>query len=870
MSKNNAKTAPQRGFSHSTFAQSGFLRGSVLSLLMAGTLAGSLALPASAAIYQADFDEITDIESRTMDWRSPSVDVYFDVPESDWIDGIELLVSARPNGKVSPRMPIMVSFNDAKSVPIYAQGRAFDARVKLNKSHIRSRRNKVTFTYNTPAGYNCLSEENGAWALDFTQSSIVLKTRAKSRTFRIGEFEDLFSMAATAPKTVALITKGPSAQTLQMLAAQGVGLRAKTLPDFKLSAGRSDVEIIIGRRDELRGTVRDKAVLSDSGPRAALLKGRPMRLVLTGDTDAEVLHIARSFASHSLPGTRRKSTSAGEIDMQPSFGSQSARITTSRKINALPGQIIGADWGTAARIHTFSVTDPSVSSGRVLLRLSAGKHVSEDSIVQVKLNGESLGYTALDRLRKSVTFDIPQGQLNASGNTLEILPNLDRKYKTDTCGYAGTLPAFNLGEGSKISLRRHNTSPMTELSRFAATGAPFSVNQGEDTVVVMASGSAQNRAASLKVLAQLAKVSGQSWTQAKVAVAGDITADYADKNLLILGPKTRAVNSLIKGGPKSLNAALQGRTLNSGDVYQTASVETFAAAGEAETLRLYAARQKQNSRITRGGVAALYPSPSNPTRLVGVISTSNGGSFNVAANQLVKDDHWNKLEGSVSRWNKSNVLMAQTAIPEPGAMRVARMRDQERTPAVDFVETLFASAAKEARTVSAAATDKFTEIRARVKDRFSQPLQARNTPAEPATVTAKPVPKIKPAAKTAPAVKVASNTAAPQMRAPALRGFSAPPKAAKKGLSLQDLKLPKIDWDSLKAKMAQHTDTVGVYAKKGSTAAAAKATGLVDALEAKTSSMTVLWLGIGLFFFSLIGFIHSSRRTIKYFYTKDP
>lgn len=868
MSKNITKSVSKRGFLRGSAPSA--LMSAIMPLVLAGTVSGISATPAMAGslntplsaqvIYQAAFDDLMDTDSHLLDWRSPSVDIYFDVPESDWIEGAELLISAQPSAKsrtnVSTHMPIMVSLNGAQSVPVYAKGRGFDARITLNKTHMRRSRNKLTIRYHAPAAPDCLSDKTGAWNIDFSRSSVVLKARPKSRNFRLDEFEKQFKMAATSPKSVAITAKGALAPTLQMLAAQGVGHRAKTLPDFTLSPGRADVEIIIGRRDALPRSVTDKSILRESGPRAAIHEGRPLRLVLTGDTDDQVLYMAQTFAAHPLPSTRRNQVSGGEMEMQRSYDNRAAMVKKKAKLYALPGKSIGEGWGTSARIHTFNVADPAVSSGRVLLRMSSNKHVSEDSTVHVKLNGESLGYSPVDRLRKSVAFDIPQGSLNAANNTLEILPALSPKDTSEPCGYLATSPGFSIEDGSRIDLRRHDTSPMTELSRFAATGAPFSTNNGEDTVIVMASSTAQNRAASLKILARLAQASGQSWTKARVANAGDISADYSDKNVLILGPKTRAVETLFKAGPKSLGAAIGGDILRGSDIYQTASIETFAAADADETLRLYAAKQQQNSRILRGGVAALYPSPMSDTHLVGVISTSSGSSFKTAANQLVKDEHWNQLEGSVTRWNRSNVLMAQTAIPEPGAMRTARMRDLEQTPAADFAALLFADMAKEARAVSGAAGDKFAELRARVQDRFSRPLQAeRSLPQKTAEkVKAEVKAEVKP--QKASVVKVADNRA---LEAPALRGLSKVPSTTK---SLQEWKLPRLDLRDLRAKMVTHTKEVRAFAD----AQMAKSTAMIDTLERKTSPMTVLWLGIGLFIFSLIGFIRAGRRKVKYYW----
>ena len=77
--------------------------------------------------------------------------------------------------------------------------------------------------------------------------------------------------------------------------------------------------------------------------------------------------------------------------------------------------------------------------------------------------------------------------------------------------------------------------------------------------------------------------------------------------------------------------------------------------------------------------------------------------------------------------------------------------------------------------------------------------------------------------------------------------------------------MPKVDLKPLRAKMVTHTRSVRAFADKNM----AKTTGLIDKLEQKTSPMTVLWLGIGLFLFSLVGLLRAGRRKkvkVKYFY----
>jgi len=139
----------------------------------------------------------------------------------------------------------------------------------------------------------------------------------------------------------------------------------------------------------------------------------------------------------------------------------------------------------------------------------------------------------------------------------------------------------------------------------------------------------------------------------------------ADKNILFIGPNSALSAPLRKTAPQGLTSALKGKTLN-GTGRVIASDDRFASNDVNSTLRLYAARQAQAGRIRQGGVAALYPSPLSSGKVMGVITNVPGRSFSTVANDVIKPSHWNRLEGSVSRWNNSNVLMAQTAMNIPG------------------------------------------------------------------------------------------------------------------------------------------------------------------------------------------------------------
>jgi len=611
--------------------------------------------------YKASFNDVENVPFRVLDWRNPSVEFTFDMADADWTDDLELLLSADPLGNVNPSSPVMVQFNNSKPTPVHTRGKGFDARIKLDPARIRPRRNKVTFTYKATAGAECLTPQQGGWQLNFKESFVVVKARAKSRNFQLRDIDSRLANGTLAPKSVNLLARGPNSAKLQAMAAQGIGLRMNSLPEFKVTETRSDFEVILGTRARLHTLVSDEKILGGEGPRILVHEGRPMRLVITGDTDAEVMATAKAFAAHKLPAARRAKTSLGEINMQSAFALDKPLIEGTEKFTDMGGLYFGQGWGPAPKVVKFDVTDPVASHGEILLRIASNKNVANSSRLSVKLNGESLGFTKLDKARKSVAFAIPAGALQGTDNLLTLSPEL-KPAQFSGCNFTENLPGFYLGAGSKIKIEADVSSPVTELSRFAATGAPFSIENGIDTVVVLPSSSSKDYAASLRVLAKLAKSSGSGWTEANFTrSSNDI---MGDKHVLVIGSKNNLSPALKRGAPKGLTAAMKGQTLD-GNGRFTAEIDRFASTDAQATMKLYAARKLQNSRIRSGGVAALYPSKSGG-KITGVITNGAGISFSNATSQMIRTDHWNNLEGSIARWNASNVLMAKTAIAVPG------------------------------------------------------------------------------------------------------------------------------------------------------------------------------------------------------------
>ena len=164
--------------------------------------------------------------------------------------------------------------------------------------------------------------------------------------------------------------------------------------------------------------------------------------------------------------------------------------------------------------------------------------------MSVDLNGKSLGFTSLDKSRKSVAFKIPAGTLQGTDNVLSITPEL-KMAKLSGCNFVQESPGFYLGDGSKIRIETATPSPVAELSKLTANGGAFSIEKAANTAVILPSSSSRDYNASLKIMAKLAKASGHGWTEANYLRSLNLTAAGEDKNVLIIGPRA-TLNSTIR------------------------------------------------------------------------------------------------------------------------------------------------------------------------------------------------------------------------------------------------------------------------------------------------------------------------------------
>ncbi|MGJ8562130.1 MAG: cellulose biosynthesis cyclic di-GMP-binding regulatory protein BcsB [Alphaproteobacteria bacterium] len=625
-----------------------------LCLWFVCTIAPAYAAPQRPAnVHKIAFETAQDDLARHVDWRSPTATLIFDIPDNDWVDDVELLLTARPIGTVNPNSPLLVRFNDATPIPVMTDGEGFDARIRLDRLRIRKDRNQISFEYQVPAGEACLAPRHGAWDIDAAASFVVVKSRAKSRPVNFHDVKSHLASKTTAPKTVTLLSAGPDAVKLKALSAQGIARNVETIPNFTQSRAHAAFEIVAARRDLLPKWVSEKAITGGAGPQIAIGRSRPMQLVLTGDTDAQVLAAAQAFSSFAIPDSHNRDVSPTRFISTGLTINETRTIEGKVYLSRLNAQQFSSDWAPKPQHIRFDVADPAASYGSLALQLRAGPFVDPSSTMTATLNGHNLGIINIAKAKMNAKIDIPRGILRGLQNNLVLHPVLNPTSAQPVCASANIGPGFSLGTKSALTIQSDYTSDAADLSRFSASGLPFGANEGAGSHVILAARNTAEQYAAYKLLAQLGRASKSGWGNASIT-AMDAAVLPETGHVLLLGSRFGYDSELLLGAPKGLKVAMGGSVRQTPITTQSAALEPET---ETDAAALLSARQSVS-----GGVAALYRDEAHPERIIGVITQTKGQSFTRAVDNLLSGDHWSRLEGSVSRWNKDRVSMAQTAL----------------------------------------------------------------------------------------------------------------------------------------------------------------------------------------------------------------
>jgi len=586
-------------------------------------------------------DATRDRSTRTLDWRTPQVEIRFDLSHADITQALSVTLSADPLPGVDATIPLMMQFNGSDPIEIETRGDATNTVIDLDPGRARDTGNVLRVSYAT----SCKAPVGG-YQINLDRSRLDVTALPKGHQLELRDVERRFSSLTFAPKTVGLISNGDMATKGQALAAQGVGLRTDKIPTFLTSPRQSDFDIIMLTRSDLLEFTQDDAVLLSAGPLIALSSTHSNRLFLTGDTEAEVLEAVSAFATASLPDSRLSMTTPDIVFAQSPLDVDRRLVDGSANLDVLTVQT-----GTQ-RDYVFDVTDPAASEGDLVLRLNRDEQTQAGTRLKASLNGVDLGETAVRGRRKTVSYPIQKGLLLGTRNRLEL--TTQDANNRPRCG--ASVPFIAISEGSELRLNAALPTLPSDLSRFAANGSLFGQDAGAKTVMVLPVETADFTSA-LTVVAKLARASGRGWIDAEFARGH---TELTDKHTLIIEPHSEIDREFRIDAPLALQSAWRGQNP---DVDDSQFVEKFASLDGESAVRQAAFTLRSANATHSGGVAAIFPVDGG--RLVGVISNTADSDFATAIQPLANDLHWNGLKGGVTRWDEQDVILAQAALPMP-------------------------------------------------------------------------------------------------------------------------------------------------------------------------------------------------------------
>jgi len=643
----------------------GLMVGTIPAQASSSSLDGNLR---KTEVYKVNLSKLSALDTPRLDWRNPGFDFAFELPTSDWVDNIDLFLNVHAESRPNNDAPIYIQFNTAEPVAVYPRGHSFEARLTLDKSKVNSYRNTIRVSFASPDG--CVDKVDGAWSIDLDDSLIVVKASTPSRPYHLRDVKKILQSPLTTPKTVAIKASGHKNLKLEALAAQGIALNMPTLPRFNLTTGASDMEIYVGTRSQIASIIKGSKIAKAEGPVIGITRNAPLRMVLTGDNENQVMDLVKAFAANQLPPSRREFAHSGEYSWQtPQFVSNQA-IKGKTPIFELGNMIFDRGWGNSTQTVSFDVDNPLAAHGSAKLYFQKGPNVTKDSSVNVELNGKALGTVSLAHSRNAVKFDLPRGILRGTNNVLAIKPELAPKDAIERCGTETYMPGFAVESRSYINIKTEADGFAGDLTRFAASGFPFSEKDGVNTTVVLATANRSERASALRAIAQLGNSYGTGWVDADFVAKGKST-ESSNRHVLHVGSQINA------SAPRGLNAAISGR-ISPPKIVKTASLDTAS-------ISLMSVRE---GRAVTGGVAALY---ADAGRVEGFLTNSRGHSFTRAMDNLVKADNWNNLQGSMARWDRNSVEMTKTAFKletiAPLTPEVTQVRDHSiNLPSLEMPE----------------------------------------------------------------------------------------------------------------------------------------------------------------------------------------
>ncbi|WP_203293270.1 hypothetical protein [Maricaulis parjimensis] len=234
---------------------------------------------------------------------------------------------------------------------------------------------------------------------------------------------------------------------------------------------------------------------------------------------------------------------------------------------------------------------------------------------------------------------------------------------------ADAISARRLGSEQVRDARQFSAN--ADLRTFAASGLPFSADQGARTAVQFSTQYDADRYGALSVLARAALIGDQAWLYAWYGDSSETAP--ADHNLLIIGPNSTQIADVDRSAPEELRAALRAAERSRGQ----RGLMRLAAAAYADAGDQAAAAPGSNTRETGVGVASLFRDRQNNQRWIGTLTAPDVASFADAGRSLARSDLWQALEGRAAVWSSRGVTPLDFSVEAP------TLTDRAREFAID-------------------------------------------------------------------------------------------------------------------------------------------------------------------------------------------
>ncbi|MBO6797161.1 cellulose biosynthesis cyclic di-GMP-binding regulatory protein BcsB [Maricaulis sp.] len=277
--------------------------------------------------------------------------IAFELPPNAQATEAWLRLAARPASETTTGL-IHVSVNGGDPITIRPQARAMEARFALYSGDVRPGGNTLEIEFSTETA-------TAGWIVDASRSQLRLSLERQERIGSLHELEETLASDYAALRRVALISEDNSERaTAESLIAQGIALRAGTVPIFTNDIENSDLIVHIAEFSELPD--EDLAVLRNpqgaAGPEIAFRNDGTPELIITGRNAEETTAAARLLAARSFEGYQTHflaadAISASRLGMRQARDARNMAREADLRTFATSGLPFAADQGSRTAVQ---------------------------------------------------------------------------------------------------------------------------------------------------------------------------------------------------------------------------------------------------------------------------------------------------------------------------------------------------------------------------------------------------------------------------------------------------------------------------------------------------------------------------------------